>query len=71
MSNALSDKENFRQAIEAYAVARTTGNQLLSKAGVMLVEQWLSRLPDTFPEFVPPTKDNETAVEQQPEQAHA
>jgi hypothetical protein len=48
MENAPSDKDKFRQALEAYAVALGTGNGILVQTSGMLVEQYLSRLPDQF-----------------------
>lgn len=50
MEKPLSDKDKFRQALEAYAVAYATGNQILKQSSGMLVEQYLQRFPDKFPE---------------------
>lgn len=49
MENPPSDKDKFRQALEAYAVAKATGNSILIQSSSMLVEQWLTRLPESFP----------------------
>ena len=54
MENTPSDKDRFKQVIEAYAVAKATGNSIIIQQSLMLLEQWLLRLPDTFPELVTP-----------------
>jgi hypothetical protein len=57
---APSDKDNMKAAIEAYAVARGTGNPILVRAAIMLVDQYLMKLPDNFPTLEQPNPAENT-----------
>jgi hypothetical protein len=54
-----TDKQNLHNTIEAYAIARASGNAILTKASGMLVEEHLKRLPDKFPALEEPTNPAE------------
>lgn len=60
----IAEKTRFIQAVESYGVAMATGNQLLIQSSAMLLKQWFSRMPETFPKA--PQEDVPVAANHEP-----